>query len=74
MVLFNRRTSLLMISILLGLIAILSTGIRVRTQQKPNVNPTNNGTYPVAPPPKGIDPLPDDQDMQEREAETDYRN
>ena len=83
MTLFHQQSNLLIISALLGLIT-LPTMVTPATAQKidntgnidknPNLNQLNSTpTYPAAPPPKTVKPLPNERELQEREIRVDYR-
>ncbi len=70
-VLFCKRSSLLISSILLGLITLPSMGW---AQKTPDVNSSDLApAYPSSPPPPRVDPLPDERGVQENSPETDYR-
>ncbi|MFM7369093.1 MAG: transcriptional regulator, partial [Sphaerospermopsis kisseleviana] len=70
---FHKHTHLLIISALLGLISVPWLENSALGQNNPDPKLSNAATYPVAPPPKRVDPLPDERDVLERETETDYR-
>ena len=84
-VLFRQRTSLLITSILLGLMAVPSIAAQSNANsaspkrlmsaiKNPDVNPSDLApAYPASAPPPRVDPLPDEREMQERSLETDYR-
>ncbi|MHC5829659.1 MAG: transcriptional regulator, partial [Nostoc sp.] len=71
MVLFCKHTSLLITSILLGLIASPGMGW---AQKTPEINSSDvTPAYPPSPPPPRVEPLPDERGVQEHSPKTDYR-
>ena len=83
MTLFHKHTNLLIMSALLGLIALpsmITPAIAQKvdnsgnTDKNPSLNqPNSTPTYPAAPPPERIKPLPNERQLQQRETEVDYR-
>jgi len=84
MALFHKQSNLLIMSTLMGLIALPSI-VTPATAQKVNNSgntdknsslnqPNSTPTYPAAPPPERIKPLPNERQLQQRETEVDDPN